>query len=744
MSRKTRIRTTSGQAAMPPRPSRSSLALPVTLLSLAVLLVGIVETPAQEAETAARDGQFEDISHVLEVQIPVNVFGRDKQAVRGLTAEDFEIFEDGNRREITDFEVVDLEILGQDISPRQADGLVPQAARRHVLLLFDLSFSDASAIVRAREAARDFVLQSLHPTDLVAVATHSVETGSQLVVTFTPDRAQLVRAIDTLGAPRLLHLVKRDPLSFIIDDPFSLGSTGSDSGPTERISVDADVADHIRVVTSMMNRMEKSYARGRIFSWASTMAQLARFLDSVKGRKQVVYFSEGFDGTLLLGRAADAGDEQAAADRVNIEAGRYWMVDSDDTYGNTPLQNDVNRMIEEFQRADCVIQAVDISGLRADLPSESRSQRVGQDALFWVANETGGSLYREANQLGKQLDEVLSSSSVTYLLTFTASDVEFDGTYHRVRVKAKTPRGARISHRKGYYAPRPYQDLHPLEKSLLASGAIASAEVREDLEIDVLAAAFRSSAGEAYVPVIIEVPGDSLLEQHQDEILSVEFYGYVTNDRGEMRDFFTQMITLHVGEQPELLGREGLKYYGHLDLSVGDYLIRVLVRNTQTGRTGVAAVPLSIPPYAGGDPILLPPFFPEPPSSWHLARETETRYQRTVIYPFTVNGEPYVPAARPRLRSREKAHVCLVAYNLGDGAVDLDGRILDADGELVSQGASIRLVERTVTGIRGLDKLLASFEPNGLEAGTYTLEVALRDAESGLSNSNSIPFTILK
>jgi VWFA-related protein len=712
------------------------------LLLLSLVLLPAAEAPAQDAEEP-QDGNFEDVSQVLNVQIPVNVILRNGDPVRGLTAEDFEVTSDGEKQEITSFEIVDLEVLGSDIRPAQADGLIPQAARRHVLLLFDLTFSDATAIVRAREAAREFVFKSLHPADLVAVATHSVDTGSQLVVTFTPDRAQLIRAIDTLGAPRLLHLVKQDPLSFVIDDPLNQGgTTGSDTGGVGQTNVEANVAAHLRVISKQINKMERSYARGRIFSWASSMGELARFLDSVKGRKQVVYFTEGFDGRLLLGRPADPDDEEASADRLNIQMGDHWMVDSDDVYGNTPLQNDVASMIEQFTRADCVIQAVDISGLRADSLSETRGASVGQDALFWVANETGGSLYREANNLGEQLHEVLAGTSVTYLLTFSPEDIAYDGAYHRIKVKADTPRGARVSFRKGYYAPRPFQDLHPLEKSLLASGAIASAETRDDLDLDILTASFRANDQLAYVPVIIEVPGAGLLDGHEDDLMSVEIYGYVTNAAGEMRDFFTQMVSLNVGADRESFGRSGLKYYSHMDLPEGEYLIRVLVRNAQTGRTGVQVSSLTIPKYKDGDPILLPPFFPEPPATWHLARETESRFRRTVVYPFTVNGEPYVPAARPMLDATETAKMFLVVYNLGEGTVGVDGRIVDAEGELVAEEADINLVERTVTGISGLDKLMATFKPQGLEAGSYRLEVTLRD-ENGPASFNSIPFTVL-
>lgn len=736
-----------GQARAPhpvAHPPRSSFRpTPLALLLALVLLVAPALSPAQEA---AREGDFEGYAQVVEVQIPVNVVDNDGEPVRGLAADDFEIIEDGERREITSFQVIDLDVIGPDLRPRQADDVIPQAARRHILLLFDLTFSDASAIVRAREAALEFVLSSLHPSDLVAVATHSVDMGPRLIVTFTPDRAQLARAIDTLGAPRLLDLTARDPLSFVIDNPDDAGATGTDVGASQQVNIAENVAAHLRVLNKIMNKAEKGYARGRVFNWSSSMSDLARLLDSVKGRKHVVYFSEGFDGTLLLGRAPDPLDEEANADRLNIELGNHWMVDSDDMYGNTPLQNDVYKMIEEFQRADAVIQSVDISGLRAEVPTQRRAQnakRMSQDALFWIAKETGGTLYRETNQFTEELEDVLRSSSVTYLLTFRLDDIAFDGAFHRIKVRADLPRGARISYRKGYYAPRPFKELHPLEKSLLAAGSIASAEVRRDLDIDVLAAPFRASETHAYVPVIIEVGGRSLLVGHEDDVLSTEFYAYVTNERGEMRDFFTQMVTLKVGDNRKALERRGLKYYGHLDLPAGDYLVRVLVRNAQTGRTGVKAVPMSIPVYAEGDPVLLPPFFPEPPAKWHLARETESRYQQSVVYPFTVNGEPYVPAARPQLKRNQRAEVCLVAYNLSAGVVELDGRIVSPDGELVESEALLELVERTVTGIDGLDKLLATFRPRGLEAGQYLLEISLTDAQHGRTEQNSIPFTVL-
>ncbi|HEY0783981.1 MAG TPA: VWA domain-containing protein, partial [Thermoanaerobaculia bacterium] len=144
--------------------------------------------------------RFEETTRVVDVEVPVNVVGRDGEPVRGLTAADFTVQDDGATQKITHFEVVDLAAPPAPAAARQPVPLEPPpAGRRHFLLLFDLSFSSPTAVLKARLAARDFLLHSLAPSDLAAVATFSLENGPRLVVSFTPDRAQLARGIDTLG-----------------------------------------------------------------------------------------------------------------------------------------------------------------------------------------------------------------------------------------------------------------------------------------------------------------------------------------------------------------------------------------------------------------------------------------------------------------------------------------------------------------------------------------------------------------
>jgi hypothetical protein len=454
-----------------------------------------------------------------------------------------------------------------------------------------------------------------------------------------------------------------------------------------------------------------------------------------------VYFTEGSDGRLVLGRQPDKDDPEAEQDYINIQTGNFGLVDLDDTFGNTQVQNEIMMMLEGFRRADCVLQVVDISGIRADLPSENRQSRVNDDVLFLLANETGGRLYEDDNDFQYQLGTVLERSDVTYVLTFRPSNLAFDGSHHQLRVRANVPKGSKIAHRTGYYEPRPFEELHPLEKSLLAADLIAAATPKDDVDVNVLAAAFRANEESAYVPVIIEVPGADLLIAHDAESIPVEFYAYVTDERGEMRDFFTQLVTLDLRGRRELFERTGVKYYGHLELRPGKYLVRVLARNATTGRTGVETIEVDVPSYQQAGPQLLPPFFVEEPGSWFLVREEATHYQKTRVYPFTVNGDPYVPSAMPAISPDRKADVCLVAYNLGRGKLEVAGTVMRADGTPV-EGGRFALRERTVTGIEGLDKLTATFEPAGLEAGDYQLHVSVTDPATHSQSSSAIAFRV--
>jgi len=107
----------------------------------AVFVTACLALPAAVSPAAAPAQalpRLHESAHATLVEVPVHVLGRDGKPVAGLTASDFELRDDGVRQTITALDVVDLRRTAEIPS---LPGNVPPPARRHWLLLFDLSFS---------------------------------------------------------------------------------------------------------------------------------------------------------------------------------------------------------------------------------------------------------------------------------------------------------------------------------------------------------------------------------------------------------------------------------------------------------------------------------------------------------------------------------------------------------------------------------------------------------------------------
>ncbi len=243
---------------------------------------------------------------------------------------------------------------------------MPSSARRRFLLLFDFTFSNPNAVVRARDAARQFVLEGLHPTDLAAVATFSVEQGRAFWSTFTADRAQLARAVDTLGVVDLTQTrLPRPACAFSTSRPRTLAKEdlAADSGGGN-FDASSALSEHLMTIMREREKAEKNYARTRITSWARAMGDFAKAIGSLDGRKNVVLFTEGFDGSLVFGRDASRTNVESEVDQQLLQRGQFWLVDQDNTFGNNAIQNQLKEMLEEFRRADALLQVVDLGGLQ--------------------------------------------------------------------------------------------------------------------------------------------------------------------------------------------------------------------------------------------------------------------------------------------------------------------------------------------------------------------------------------------
>ncbi|HWM93669.1 MAG TPA: VWA domain-containing protein [Thermoanaerobaculia bacterium] len=695
---------------------------------------------------------FSDTTEVTAVEIPVQVL-LDGKPVRGLTAENFAVYRDKSRQPVTGFDMVDLASL-----PGEKVDEVPAPARRHFLLLFDLSFSEPKSILQARAAAKD-LLTGLHPADLVAVGTYAASQGPELVLGFTSDRSQIERAIDSLGLPQLVDRAS-DPLRLILADmredakeAADIVQEASEAEPGTRSEVAAGAlakATGDLAVLEQMERAEREIDRAdvetlkrKVSSLTRSFTDLAKFLRSVEGRKYVVYLSEGFDSSILTGtRDQDERDEAEASG----QAGRVWEVSSEQRFGHGSATGAFSAMLEEFRRADCIIQAVDIGGLRSAGAGGNAlgfERTGGSDSLFQMARDTGGDLYENFNDLSAAMGKMLERTGVTYVLTIQPEQ-HVAGAYHALKVELKgVPRGARIVHRPGYYAAKPFAQRSPTERMLLTAGQVLAGEEGGLVRTSVLAVPLPgqdAASGTADVPVVIEIEGSSLLHLHKGDDVPIEIYVYALDDKGQVRDHLAQVLALDLAKTETRLLQAGLKFYGHLELPPGSYRARVLVRNGRTGVHGLRVVPLEVPALASSGPVLLPPFFPESKGEWLVTREAPRPGRREAPIPFRLGDQPFLPAAMPILGDRE-TRFALLGYNLADeGDLQVRSQVLTADGREVEAG-DVALVGSTPGEEGGADRLELSFRPSELQPGEYLLRVTITNA-AGKAGTSTTRFVV--
>jgi VWFA-related protein len=662
---------------------------------------------------------FTETTQAVVVEVPVQVV-RGGEPVRGLTAADFALYDGSKPQRLTGFDVLDLAAPAAAGRPAVVPAI---AARRHFLLLFDLSYSEPRSLARAREATRNVVLRELQPSDLVAVATYSSASGPQLVLGFTSDRGQVETALAGLGLPQLvdrasdpLRLVAAEMRRELLQQPLRLSGKWGNHEAFEQM-----VLEQLEQFARESQGADLTARRNGVTALTRSFADLAKMMNNVAGRKYVVYLSEGFDSSILTG---STDKEQGEQSREAAAAGEIQKVNSEAVYGDTTATNNVERMLEQFRRADCVIQAVDIGGLRATGDLEPK-RGAGQETLLQMAKDTGGELYQNFNDLGAAMEQMLKKTSVTYVLAFQPEGLQPDGSYHPIRVELKNaPRGTRVVSRPGYYAPKPYSARSPLEKLLEAANRVMGREAGA-LSTAVLAAPFDLGGERAYVPVFVEIDGGELLAGSAGDSLPAEVYAYALDATGAVRDFFTQTLTLDLAKVAPALRQGGLKFFGHLDLPPGSYSLRVLVRNGTTGAYGLRAAALEVLAFAAGKPALLPPFFPEAPGRWLLVHEAPRGAE--VPYPFTTRSQPYVPAVRPVLAPGEETKLALLGWNLGTGEPRLTTRVLAADGKELAPG-ELRLVARETAEADELERLEMVFRPPALPPGEYRLVVTLSGA----------------
>jgi VWFA-related protein len=692
-------------------------------LGLALLLPTAL--PAQEPAAGAPVFRS-DVSLVL---LPVFVIDKDGKAARGLAQEDFEVQEDGHKAAIVSFRYVDTTASDED-----TDLHLASAARRRFLLFFDKSFTDPAGLRRAQRAAADFVRRRLAVSDLAGVATFDINNGVRLVAAFTDDRALVAHAIASLGVPSLTRI--SDPLALAED--LNVTDLARTRTATEETTTQALLDDMLKVMVRQMRAAEQQVYLQNVERLLGGFDVLAQALKGVEGRKQIIYFSAGFDARLLIGESAGS-EQKATADAVL--RGRLAEVDAQTHYGDNSVGRSLSQVTRRLAAADTVVHSIDVTGLGSDRSlalvesgDDTARDTTNRESLNYLAMETGGRLFKDTNSLEGPLAEMLEMTSRYYVLGIQPEHERGPDAFHKLKVKVAR-KGMKLSHRPGYFerSAGPGGTLLQRQFDLAELVVTGEGEGRNEVPFTALCLPFPAPGETQTLGLVLQVPRGSL-HWPAGEPLALEVFGYAVADDGTARDHLVQVVRLDPARaDPEGRAR-GISLFGTLQVPPGRYTIRLMVRETASGRSAVRFLDVSVPPYDGRTAFALPPLVVDEADRWlRLEMGPGKAAPTNAAVPFQVDARPFVPRTSFEVQPGARERLVLMVFDpdlAGDPAADVEIRssLTASDGRVVPAGP-IR-VERVSRDSDGRRTFVFSYTPEAVEAGDYTLRIGLGEGGS--------------
>jgi len=670
------------------------------------------------------------------VAVPVFVTDKSGQAVSGLTQADFEVLDRGKGVPIVAFYEVDA---GAPIPAVDAGPLTRAAARRQVLMLFDMTFSSVSSLIKARRAALDFVDAGLEPADLVAAATLG-RNGFRFLIGFTSDRTQLRHAIDGLGIAQQAQW--RDPLALAYDlgaqeflDQLSAGSPGdgdTEGGTMARAVAETQLTAHMQTQIQLLSRGEETLYRQRVDGFVAGLEQLSRVLDSLQGRKQVVLLSAGFDQGLLTGAEGLKARQNSAA----IAEGRVWEVDSEGHFGAASARFGMKQLFRTLAATDTVVHTVDIGGLASDVDVSAEGRLGvgrGQESLAQLALGSGGRFVKDTNDIAGALGEVMAASRYYYVLAFQPKDPgKKPGKLRKLKVRV-APNGLRVSHRSGYVLADPDKPVEAGTLTLQSAEVIAKGLAGGSFKLGAVAVPYRSARGGLSLSVLLQIDGAALAgKKRGKEGLRLQIFGYALDGQGRIRDVLTVSPTLDLAAVGPLVKEKGLQILTAFKVPAGAVDLRFLVRDDATGRAGSARLGLEMPALKGKELFVSSPLFMDDPRG-RLVLPAPTRANPNMDIPFRLEDAPFTVEAFPSLKRGQEQEICLLTYRgpkYDTGAsLEFEARLVSSDGrtfDLKSAGPP-----RVVADADGFQRFVLGVAPEGVSSGDYTLQVSVRDPAGG-------------
>jgi VWFA-related protein len=410
-------------------------------------LLPVVLLCASAAHVAAQANQPDQTptikTNVRAVAVDVVVTRGDDEPVTALHKQDFQIFEDGKPQSIDFFEEHTVHNLPPGAlpplppMPPNVYSNVPAAPPDdavNVLLLDSLNTEKQDQVFMHKQILE--FLRHMQPNTRTAVFT----LGSKLrfVQSFTSDSSALIAALNDRAngfsaeknAAYSSQSDKADDANVIATHMAMLG--GSDAGIDSLRQSQSDFGNFQYGDRAMMTLEALNY--------------LARYLASVPGRKNLIWFASSFPVTIFPSAQQSqslnqlrvlASSVKSTADLLTVSKVAVYPI------------NAQGMMVEHNMQADNAGPSS-----MGDVGAYSREAADRADtvtAMQQLAADTGGKAFYNTNDLDAAMSRAINDGAHYYSIVYTPTNKKLDGKYRRIEVKIDNNH-LKLSYRRGYNA----------------------------------------------------------------------------------------------------------------------------------------------------------------------------------------------------------------------------------------------------------------------------------------------------
>ena len=704
----------------------------------AILLIGMLLSGSSlSANISAIGQQPEQKLSIGIVEVTVDVVVRDKQGrpVKGLTASDFEVYEEGVLQQITSSRIVVVDSQTASTNPATPPiAALPNSTRTNptgsmdaprvtaVAFIFDRMAPDSLA--RARDAALSYVgenmkldcLAGVYVTDLSLEVLQPLTRDAQLV------RTALDRATARVSTP---HTSNAGEIRSLRDDAtVRVQTTTPNTIPLDPFG--AAVADsHLRMLESFEALQQEQLGMGTINALTAAIDSLRE----IAGRKAVIFFSEGLEippAVEPLLRAIIGTSSGSHVSVYSVDAAGL-RVHSAQAALSKEIQSQSNARMAQLGNTR------DPSGpmTKGLERNETILRSMPSGGLAQLSNQTGGFLISDTNDLKGSMKRIDEDLRTFYLLTYAPKEQVVDGRFRRIEVKVKRG-GLSVQNRRGYYAIKASYASPVMEFETPALGIAESGRRPQDVKVGSSVVSFPESSHAGLVAALAEVPMSFVKFQgdEQTKTFATDF-SIVMLFKSDTNEIVKKLSHRYALDGPlanlEATRKESVLFYRQVELDPGRYRVQTITYDALGKKAGAREDTLEVP--APGDKDLRL-------SSIVLIRRAERlkaaelkefnpfHYGELLIYPNM--GEPVIKATYKQLPFFFSVYLPKGTTSAPNVAVELwqGGRALaQIPAQLPAANESGRI------------QYAGALPLESIPAGSYELKVILKTASGSVTRS---------